>query len=63
VEKTLKALIRANRFIQDKSNQPAVKAALGQQGSVEGEDYRGVPVLAVVRAVPDSPWFMVKARL
>ena len=28
VEKTLKALIRANRFIQDKSNQPAVIRSL-----------------------------------
>jgi PAS domain S-box-containing protein len=37
----------------------AVKAALGQEGIVEAEDYRGVPVLADVRAVPDSPWFLV----
>ena len=45
-----------------RTNQPAVRAALGQQGSVEGEDYRGVPVLAEVRAVPDSPWFLVARR-
>ncbi len=38
---------------------PAVKAALGQTGIVEGIDYRGVPVIADVRAVPDSPWFIV----
>jgi hypothetical protein len=38
---------------------PAVKAALGQTGMVEGVDYRGVPVIADVRAVPDSPWFLV----
>jgi len=38
---------------------PAVKAALGQVGIVEGIDYRGVSVLADVRAVPDSPWFLV----
>ena len=38
---------------------PAVKAALGQEGFVEGVDYRGVPVLAALRAVPDSPWFLV----
>jgi PAS domain S-box-containing protein len=38
---------------------PAVKAALGQVGIVEGVDYRGVPVLADVRAVPDTPWFLV----
>jgi len=38
---------------------PAVKAALGQEGIVEGRDYRGVPVIADVRAVPDSPWFVI----
>ncbi|MFI5365423.1 MAG: PAS domain S-box protein [Candidatus Binatia bacterium] len=26
---------------------------------MEGVDYRGVPVLAAVRTVPDSPWFLV----
>ena len=36
-----------------------MKAALGQEGIVEGVDYRGVPVLAVIRAVPNSPWFLV----
>ncbi len=38
---------------------PAVKAVLGQKGIVQGIDYRGVPVIAAVRAVPDSPWFLV----
>jgi PAS domain S-box-containing protein len=38
---------------------PAVKAALGETGIVEGNDYRGVRVIADVRAVPDSPWFVV----
>ena len=38
---------------------PAVMAALGETGLVEGEDYRGVRVIADVRAVPDSPWFLV----
>jgi len=42
-----------------RKNQPAVMAALGQEGIVEGEDYRGVPVIAAVRAVPESPWFLV----
>ncbi len=36
-----------------------VKAVLGQKGIVEGIDYRGVPVIADVRSVPDSPWFLV----
>ncbi len=38
---------------------PAVKAALGQEGIVDGRDYRGVPVLAAVRKVPGFPWFLV----
>ncbi|HEX7541013.1 MAG TPA: ATP-binding protein, partial [Anaerolineales bacterium] len=38
---------------------PAAKAVLGQTGVVEGLDYRGKPVLADLRAVPDSPWFLV----
>jgi PAS domain S-box-containing protein len=37
----------------------AVKAALGQEGIVEAIDYRGVPVVADVRAIPGSPWFLV----
>ena len=38
---------------------PAVKAALGQEGIVERVDYRGAPVIAALRAVPNSPWFLV----
>lgn len=42
-----------------KTETPAVKAVLGQKGIVEGRDYRGMPVLAYVRDVPNSPWFLV----
>jgi PAS domain S-box-containing protein len=38
---------------------PAVKAARGARGVVEGIDYRGVPVLAAVHAVHGSPWYVV----
>jgi PAS domain S-box-containing protein len=38
---------------------PAVMAVLGQEGLVEGRDYRGVPVVTVILRVPDSPWYMV----
>ena len=43
----------------ENTNMPAVKAALGQEGIVESKDYRGVPVIAAVRAVSDSPWSLV----
>ncbi len=47
------------RIPLEKTDVPAVKAALGREGIVEGSDYRGVRVVACLRAVPDSPWFLV----
>ena len=47
------------RISLDREDVPAVMAVRGRQGIVEGVDYRGVPVLAAVSAVPDSPWFLV----
>ena len=41
------------------TNTPAVEAALGKEGILEGVDYRGVPVIADIRSVPNSPWFLV----
>jgi PAS domain S-box-containing protein len=38
---------------------PAAMAVLGKKGIVDGIDYRGVPVIAYVGSVPDSPWFIV----
>ncbi len=43
----------------ENTNMPAVKAVLGQKGVVEGADYRGVPVLAALHEIPDSPWSLV----
>jgi PAS domain S-box-containing protein len=43
----------------EKTEFSAVKAVLGQTGIVEGQDYCGCPTIADVRAVPDSPWFLV----
>ena len=37
---------------------PAVMAVLGKEGAVQSKDYRGVEVLAALKAVPDSPWFV-----
>gem|GEM_PF-1924434 len=38
---------------------PIVKAAMGERGVVEGIDYRGKPVVAVLRAVPGSTWLLL----
>ena len=38
---------------------PAAMVARGQVGIAEGLDYRGVAVLAALRRIPDSPWFLV----
>ena len=42
-----------------KSQLPAARGAHGYEGSFEGVDYRGVPVLAAAKGVPGSPWLMV----
>ncbi|MCX6010036.1 MAG: cache domain-containing protein [Chloroflexi bacterium] len=38
---------------------PAVMAVLGKEGVIKGKDYRGVEVLAALKHIPDSPWYMV----
>jgi PAS domain S-box-containing protein len=47
------------RIPLEKTETPAVQAALGHQGIVEGKDHLGAPVIAYVRSVPDSPWFLI----
>ncbi len=42
-----------------KKNTLVVMAALGRQGIVQGKDYRGVDVVAVLLPVLDSPWYLV----
>ncbi len=37
------------------TNTPAVEAALGKEGIIEGVDYRGVPVIADIRAGTEFP--------
>lgn len=43
-------------------NLPATRAVQGEQGVVRSVDYRQQPVLAALRRVPDSPWFLVAKR-
>jgi len=38
---------------------PAVQAVEGHSGIVEGPDYRNIQVIADVRAIANSPWFIV----
>jgi diguanylate cyclase (GGDEF)-like protein/PAS domain S-box-containing protein len=39
-------------------HRPGEQGALGQEGIVEGRDYRGRQVLEYLRAVPGSPWLI-----
>ncbi|MCK9295649.1 MAG: GAF domain-containing protein [Desulfobulbaceae bacterium] len=47
------------RIPLSRTDMPAVMGVLGGEGVLQGVDYRGVEVLSAVRAVPDSPWFIV----
>ncbi len=47
------------RFPLSAGKLPAAQAALGHTGVIEGVDYRGESVVAALRSVPDSPWFLV----
>jgi PAS domain S-box-containing protein len=45
--------------IDQRLDLPAAMAVMGREGVVEGMDYRSVPVLAALRHIPGTPWFMV----
>ena len=47
------------RFPLTRDDLPAAKAVLGQRGITQGNDYRGQQVLAALRDIPNSPWYMV----
>lgn len=47
------------RFPLIQDNLPAARAVQGQTGIITGYDYRGKEVIADLRPVPDSPWFLV----
>ena len=47
------------RLPLSETNVPAVMAVSGKEGVARGKDYRGVNVVAALKAIPDSPWFLV----
>ena len=47
------------RFSINEPDLPSAMAVRGIRGVVDGTDYQGVPILATVKPVPDSPWYLV----
>jgi diguanylate cyclase (GGDEF)-like protein/PAS domain S-box-containing protein len=47
------------RLPLDNENLVARNAVLGARGTMTGVDYRGMPVMAVVRNVPETPWLLI----
>lgn len=47
------------RFPVNTPNLVSAQTVRGMKGLVRGVDYRGVPVLAAVGAIPDSPWRLI----
>ncbi len=45
--------------LDGEQSKPAVQAVQGHEGTIEGQDYRGVSVLASLRKIAGTPWFMV----
>ena len=56
---TSRTQLSSLRIPLSRKDVPAVMAVLGKEGIVQGKDYRGVTVLSVLKAIPNSPWFMV----
>jgi len=47
------------KFPLEQNSLPAVKAAKGNIGVVEGVDYRNIPVVGYITNIPGLPWFMI----
>ncbi|HUX89688.1 MAG TPA: PAS domain S-box protein [Gallionellaceae bacterium] len=43
----------------DRAKLPTVMAIHGETSTVDGVDYRGIPVVSAMRRVPETPWFLV----
>ena len=55
----LRESARRLRVPLSRSDVAEVMAVQGRQGNVEAADYRGVPVFAALRPVPNTGWFLV----
>src|SRR3546814_2273163 len=51
--------LRLRLPLQGTNAVPALIAVTGEARVAEGADYRGEPVLAAVRSVPGTPWFLI----
>ncbi len=47
------------RLPLSKPHLPAAIVVQGKEGVVDGMDYRGIPVLAAMRSIPGSPWYLI----
>lgn len=48
-----------HRTSLSKKHLPQVKTVLGYEGFIDGEDYRGIPILAYSKKVTSSNWFLI----
>lgn len=46
-------------LVEKYMNTPAVKAVLGHEGVFEGIDYRGIPVLSVIKNIELNDWYII----
>lgn len=47
------------KFPLTRTDLPPVQAIMGKTGLIEGHDYRGVPVGAIIVPISDTPWLLI----
>ena len=56
---SMDAALKKRIPVTGNSSIPAVKAVIGQRGVVDGIDYNGFQVIAVLSNIPDTSWLLV----
>lgn len=51
--------IKLRKSVNQNPNLPAAKATKGYEGAFEGVDYRGIPVLSVIRNIKVNDWYLI----